>query len=413
MKRASLQFLLLLAVITSVCAQTPPAVQVQNYLQLPPTFFKEGDANLFTGALSYDGRVIVSLQAAFTHTGEGRRYDIPSGRQTVFWKNGQISSGKYPWFAREGYIRLSHDGSLVVFDAFLADKNKTPADPWGAAVIVKPTTGTGGAQVFDLKQFLRSKDADIDGARGISGMDMNADGSVIYVTVPFHKKSDSEHARSYPIRVALVEINPRHNNMIYHSAASNGEQYYPFASITTNASGKSFAYKGAGPGGKGLFAYIYTGQWVEKYGHYQAGAQAWSGVNTSPERGGPVMMGKNDGSYIFMYPQEKGPILAYNWRSKSALPFGTAKTGTWSIPNYADSRFASFDGDHLFYKSGREWVWYDLQKSPGVLPPPTSGTNLTIPLHNNVFMSEDGSTLLLIETKGNTKRLIVMTVAVP
>jgi hypothetical protein len=413
MKRTVLLLLLIVCIPITIHAQKPLEVRVLHYVQLPATFYKEGDSNLLTCALSQDGKVAINMQASFTQTGEGRRYDITTGRQTVFWKNGEIKAGDFAWYAREGYIRLSSNGSIVVFDAFIGDKNTTPSDPWGAAVIVKPTTGRQDARIFDLKQFLMSQDPAIDGARGISGMDMNADGSVIYVTVPFHKKTDSEHARSYPIRVAVVEINPNQNRMILHSVAAQGEQYYPFSTITTNASGKSFSYKGSGPGGKDMYAYLYTGQWVERHGHYQTPNELFTGVNMSPNRGGPVIMGKNDGTYLFMYPKEKGPILAYNWRSKGMFRFGTAQTGEWTIPYYADSRFASYDGDHLFYVSGREWIWYDLHKSPGVLTPPKPETRLSTPLHNNAFMSEDGSTLLLLEGKEKTRRLIVVKVAVP
>ncbi|MBN1698896.1 MAG: hypothetical protein JW881_15370 [Spirochaetales bacterium] len=413
MKRIAMLFLLLACVIASGHAQQPPKVSVLQYTQLPASFYKEGDSNLITCALSYDGKVAVQIQANFAQPGEGRRYDIATGRQTTFWKNSEIKAGQYTWFAREGYIRLSHNGSVVVFDAYVGGKNKTPADPWGAAVIVKPTSVTGGAKIFDLKQFLKSRDPDIDGARGISGMDMNTDGSVIYVTVPYHKKGDSDHARSYPVRVAVIEINPNENKMTLHSTASSGEQYYPFGTITTNASGKTFSYKGAGPGGKDTCSYLFTGQWVERFGHYPVTGEKMTGVNAWQDRGGPVIMGKGDGSYVFIHPQEKGPVIAFNWRSKGILKFGTSQTGTWSIPSYADGRFASYDGDHLFYMGGSDWVWFDLQKSPCILVPQKPQTKLSIPLHNNVFMSEDGSTLLLLEGKGNTRRLVVLTVAAP
>lgn len=405
--------IVILSMSTALQAQDKQFVQVLDYKQLPAGFYREGDSNFLTACISGNGEVAINMQSNATNTGEGRRYDLKAGRQTVFWINARLKAGDFFWFAREGYIRLSHNGSIAVFEAFVGAKNKSPADPWGAAVIVTPTTKAGNAQIFNLKQFLMKQDPEIDGARGISGMDMNADGSVIYVTVPFHKKSDNEHARSYPVRVAIIEIDPPQNRMILHSVSAMGEQYYPFLSITTNDSGKSFSYKGAGPGGKDTFGYIFTGQWVAKYGHYTAPAEKFTGVNTSPNRGGPIIMGKNDGTYIFAYPREKGPIIAYNWRSKGSINFGTPQTGTWTIPNYADSRFASSDGDHLFYKSGREWVWYNLQKSPGVLPPPKADTTITIPLHQNSFMAETGSPILLLETKGNTRRLIVLKLAAP
>ncbi|MBN1523846.1 MAG: hypothetical protein JW904_05145 [Spirochaetales bacterium] len=413
MKRPIIIFLCILFAAEIACAQNIPKVNLLSYTELPATFYKEGDSNHPTCALSYDGSVAVNMQANFTAAGEGKAYSITTGKLVVFWRNGEILSGKNRWFASEGQVRLSRNGSVAAFQAFLAGNDKTFVDPWGAAVIVKQTDGRSPAKLYDLKDFLKKQDSQIDGARGVSGMDMNADGSLLWVTVPFHKKSDNEYQRSYPIRVAVIEIDIKTNKMTFHSSAASGEQYYPFAGITTNASGKSFSYKGAGPGGKGMYSYLYTGQWVQKFSHYPVTNEAMTGVNSTYFRGGPVIMGTNDGTYVFLYPKERGPILAYNWKSGSVLKFGTAQTGSDSIPSYADGRFASYDGNFIFYKSGSRWVWYDLGKKPGYLPVPDPKARIDIVSNNNVFMSENGTTLMLLQTIGNAKRLVITKVSAP
>ena len=121
-------------------------------------------------------------------------------------------------------------------------------------------------------------------------------------------------------------------------------------------------------------------------------------------------MRKDDSPWLFHYPAERGPIVAYSWKGKNSIKFGTDK-GAAFVPQYADSRFASGDGDHLFYQASGFHVWYPLQKQPYRLKPPAGTGKLTIPLFNNSFISENGVVVLLHETAGSVKRFVLAALA--
>ena len=393
-------------------AQNVPTARVVQWTALPPAFYKAGEENFNAAALSTDGRRAVFFQASFVKNAEGRAWDARSGRVTGFWKSGELAAGKTIWHRSGGMLRLSADGSTACFPVFPGNAAGQSGDPWSAAVAVDRTTGPSVAKLFDLKAFLIKQNSDIDGARGVTSLDMNADGTVIYAVVPFHQKKDSDYQRSYPVRQAIIEINSRTNGMLLHSVVSQGEQYFPFLNLTTNDSGRSFAFKGAGAGGKGLEAYVFTADWTAQRGFYAAPLGRFSGVNTNEGRGGPVLMRKGDGPWLFAYPAERGPVCAYSWKSKSTLKFGADK-GAPFLPQYADSRFASGDGDHVFYQASGFFVWYPLQDKPYRLAPPKGTGRLEVPSFNNSFMSEDGSSVLLLESSGNIKRYILARLAAP
>ncbi len=149
-----------------------------------------------------------------------------------------------------GYMRLSFDGSLAAFDV---NTGHHWGKSWCAAVAVVKTSGRHESVFYDILKYLHSQDSEIDMSRGIRSMDMSGNGKVLYVTVPYHIKSDGDKNMHYPVRAALIEIDLTTSKMRVIMKVKKGDQYYPFGNLNTNFSGIDVAFTGAGHGGKGNY----------------------------------------------------------------------------------------------------------------------------------------------------------------
>ncbi|NQT89136.1 hypothetical protein HQ560_20370, partial [bacterium] len=362
---------------------------ITGVIEVPASFYGGHYTNGRELALSYDGNVIANLQDYRNRGGEGKLLDLTTNKVTVFYRP-KAQAGIPD--AKPYQVLLSYDGSVVAF-------------PTHHGVVIKRMASE--AVYVDFVRALQKWNSKIGGpwTGRFNEIAMNRYGTVLYASTRYELPGDRTERRAI-IHIRLGSDDGKkgsetHTTSVPHSA-HKGERCYPFSTLTASGSGANIAFKGAGPDGKGMHCWIGTNQHVLSDGLYLAPNSAMAGSNTMSFRGGPIIVGKPDPSghgdapYILYHRHENSaPITFYNWsKDGHHLDYCQPAKGA-PRPEYTDGVFMSYDGDHIVYTSGNNYVWYDMLAKAHWLRVPGHEKERLRPTLNN-FISATGHRLLLL-----------------
>jgi len=384
---------------------------IKGVYAIPASFYGGGHSNGAEVALSYDGNVVANLQDHRNRGGQGKLLNLSTGAQSVFFDPKDLPKGPR---AVPQKIRLSFDGSVVAFptEKGVAIRRMTPAHP-----LIH-------VDMLNTLWSWNKKTRQLFGNPVVEGLAMNDTGTVLYAVVPYVLDGDRTSRRA----VVGIDLGTPDGSQWYSSprvtvmhSAYEGEMCFPFNTLTTNASGKSFAFKGADANGKGMHCWVWTGAWVPRHGFYMARDSEMAGNNKwGVFRGGPIMMRKEvvlkngqraDSPWIIYHKASHSrPVTFYNWGGQGRHLLYCQESKGAPSPDYTDGFFMSHDANTIVYTHGTDYVWYDMLAKAHWLRPPGVPARTFRPVANN-FMSANGRRLLLRAnpTKpGGPQRLVVV-----
>jgi hypothetical protein len=319
-------------------------MRIERVLELEPTFWDVDSGNSW--AISPNGRGVAIYD---NRIGLGRVMYPWSPQIDTFWRDGAISRSDEKLYFEPPRICVSFDSFKV---AYIVKRGQHGNGTLvGVSDILKKTE----PQLFDIDEFLRKR---IHRCREVGSIDeiaLSGDGKGAYAVAGYTMDEERDDLLSYPKRRALIYIDLQYASMWLYQTAQEGEQLYPFSTLTVSSEGSHIGFKGAGPDGTKCYPYVLaqSGQRLLQPSYET------TQLDPTPFRCGPLVFGtlNPDGAenteYMFFQRGDKQPLTLSRLRDAGTLEYGiddnTAPRLQWGLPSVASGQWVSYDGCHFVY----------------------------------------------------------------